>query len=311
MVLDLGAIATAPVFIIGMALALVAIKVVLIAPLGLLFGMPRGQALALGLLLSQGGEFAFVLFAQAQTALLIAPEAASMFSAIVTVSMMTTPFLLMIARRLEFSEKADDASGLDGPDKAPRGAAIVVGYGRFGQTIAQMLMGQGCKVILIDMKPAQIEISRQFDIKVYYGDGTRVDLLRRAGADEANLIIFAHDDRNFSAGALQPILEAFPQASVLVRAFDRRHLIEMTDLNLGGTIREVYESAVSMGRIALEKLGLDAEQVDEVERQYRDNDRKRLDMQISSGALETAKDLMYRPGRTMVLPEKQTIGDEA
>jgi monovalent cation:proton antiporter-2 (CPA2) family protein len=311
MVLDIGALARAPFFIVGMALVLVAVKVALIVPLGILFRMPKGQALALGLLLSQGGEFAFVLFAQAQGALLIAPEAASMFSAIVTVSMVTTPFLLMIARRLEFSTKEDDASGLEGPERAGRNAVIIVGYGRFGQTVAQMLMGKGCKVTLIDKKPAQIELSSQFDIKVYYGNGTNIDLLRRAGADEVNLLVFAIDDRNLSAATLQEILEAFPQASVLVRAFDRRQLISLTELNLGGVVREVYESAVAMGRIALEKLGLDPDQVDEVERQYRENDRKRLDVQISSGALEAAKDLMYRPGRTMVLPERQTIGDDA
>lgn len=311
MVLDIGALARAPFFIVGMALVLVAVKVALIVPLGILFRMPKGQALALGLLLSQGGEFAFVLFAQAQGALLIAPEAASMFSAIVTVSMVTTPFLLMIARRLEFSTKEEDGNGLEGPERAGRNAVIIVGYGRFGQTVAQMLMGKGCKVTLIDKKPAQIELSSQFDIKVYYGDGTRIDLLRRAGADEVNLLVFAIDDRNLSAATLQEILEAFPQASVLVRAFDRRQLISLTKLNLGGVVREVYESAVAMGRIALEKLGLDPDQVDEVERQYRENDRKRLDVQISSGALEAAKDLMYRPGRTMVLPERQTIGDDA
>jgi monovalent cation:proton antiporter-2 (CPA2) family protein len=311
MVLDIGALARAPFFIVGMALVLVAVKVALIVPLGILFRMPKGQALALGLLLSQGGEFAFVLFAQAQGALLIAPEAASMFSAIVTVSMVTTPFLLMIARRLEFSTKEEDGNGLEGPERAGRNAVIIVGYGRFGQTVAQMLMGKGCKVTLIDKKPAQIEQSSQFDIKVYYGDGTRIDLLRRAGADEVNLLVFAIDDRNLSAATLQEILEAFPQASVLVRAFDRRQLISLTELNLGGVVREVYESAVTMGRIALEKLGLDPDQVDEVERQYRENDRKRLDVQISSGALEAAKDLMYRPGRTMVLPERQTIGDDA
>jgi CPA2 family monovalent cation:H+ antiporter-2 len=313
MVLDVGVIMRTPFFIIGMAFALVAIKVALIMPLGLLFGMARGQALALGLLLSQGGEFAFVLFAQAQGALLIAPAAASTFSAIVTLSMATTPFLLMIARRLEFSakERESDGSGLDGPESAPRGTAIIVGYGRFGQTIAQMLMGQGCKVTLIDKKPAQIEQSSQFDFKVYYGDGSRIDLLRRAGAEEANLLIFCHDERSFSTAQVQPILEAFPQAAVLVRAFDRRHLIELTGLNLNGVTREVYESAIAMGRTALTSLGLDPDEVDEIERQYRDNDRKRLDVQISTGALSSAKDLMYRPGRMMILPEKQIVGDEA
>ncbi|MBN8818792.1 MAG: cation:proton antiporter [Sphingomonas sp.] len=311
MVLDIGVIVQEPLFIIGMAIALVVVKVALITPLGLLFGMSRTQALGLGLLLSQGGEFGFVLFAQAQGALLIAPEAASMFSAIVTLSMASTPFLLMIARRLEFSSKEPDALSLEGPDKAPRGRAIIVGYGRFGQTVAQMLMGQGCRVTLIDRKPAQIEQSRLFDIKVYYGDGTSIDLLRRAGADEANLLIFAHDDRNFSSSAVQEIMNAFPQAAVLVRAFDRRQLIDMSELDIGGTVREVYESAVTMGRMALEGLGLDPAAVDEIERQYRANDRERLDVQIASGALVAAKDLMYRPGRTMVLPQRQIVGDEA
>jgi len=310
MVLDVGVIARTPFFIIGMALALVAVKVVIIAPIALLFGVPRNQALALGLLLSQGGEFAFVLFAQAQAALLIAPAAASTFSAIVTVSMMTTPFLLMIADRLEFANGKEDGAGLDGPERAPRAAAIIVGYGRFGQTVSQMLMGQGCKVTLIDKKPAQIEQSSLFDIKVYYGDGTRVDLLRRAGAEEANLLIFCMDDASFAGPRLEPILEAFPQAAVLVRAYDRRHLLALTDLNLAGTTREVYESAIALARMALGQLGLDEADIAEIERQYRENDRQRLDVQIGAGLL-AAKDLMYRPGRTMVLPERQTIGDEA
>lgn len=309
MVLDVGVIVRSPVFIIGMALALVAVKVALITPIALLFGVPRGQALGLGLLLSQGGEFAFVLFAQAQNALLIAPEASSMFSAIVTLSMMTTPFLLMLARRLEFSREGD-GDGLEGPDGAPRAAAIIIGYGRFGQTVSQMLMGQGCQVTLIDKKPAQIEQSSLFDFKVYYGDGTRVDLLRRAGAEEADLLIFCIDDRSFAGARLEPILEAFPQAAVLVRAYDRQHLLALADLDLAGTTREVYESAIALARAALGRLGLDAAEVAEVERQYRENDRERLDVQMASGLL-AAKDLMYRPGRTMVLPARQTVGDEA
>lgn len=311
MVLDLRVLVNSPLFIFGLAFLLVVVKVGIITLLARLFGMPKGQALALGLLLSQGGEFGFVLFAQAKDALLVAPSAASAFSAIVTISMVSTPFLLMIARRLEFSEKDGNGDGLDGPERAPRGSAIVIGYGRFGQTVAQMLTGQGCKVTLIDKKPAQIEQSRIFDIKVYYGDGTRVDLLRRAGAEEANLLIFAIDDRHLSAGVMKPILETFPQASVLVRAYDRRQLIDLIDLGLAGIKREVFESAVAMGRMALAELGLNEEQVAEVERQYRENDRQRLDAQLAAGALTAAKDLLYRPGRTMVLPEPQTVGDEA
>src|SRR3546814_7759338 len=101
--------------------------------------------------------------------------------------MATTPFLMLFARRLEF---ARPKAGLDlpRPEDAPRGTAIIVGYGRFGQTVAQMLMGHGFGVVLIDKKPSQIEVSSQFDMKVYYGDGTRIDLLRRSGAEEARLI---------------------------------------------------------------------------------------------------------------------------
>lgn len=310
MALDIGVIASSPLFIIGMALALVAIKVALITPIALLFKVPKRQALALGLLLSQGGEFAFVLFAQAQSALLIAPAAASMFSAIVTLSMVTTPFLLIFANRLELKQDDGDGEGLDGPDGAPGASAIIVGYGRFGQTIAQMLMGQGCKVTLIDRKPAQIEQSSLFDIKVYYGDGTRIDLLRGAGAEDASLLIFAHDDASFAGARVQAIMDAFPQAAVLVRAYDRRHLLALHDLGLAGTTREVFESAIALARSALGRLGLDQAQVAEVERQYRENDRQRLEAQVGAG-LMAGKDLMYRPGRTMVLPEQQTVGDEA
>jgi len=109
---------------------------------------------------------------------------------------------------------------------------------------------------------------------------------------------------------LQPILDAFPQADVLVRAFDRRQLLDFNGLPLAGVTREVFESAVAMGRTALEKMGLDATQIDEVERQYRENDRARLDVQLSAGVM-AAGDLLYRPGRTMILPERSTIGDDA
>jgi CPA2 family monovalent cation:H+ antiporter-2 len=310
MMLDLGAIATRPLFVVSMALALIAAKAAILFLIGLVFKMNWRSALALGLLLSQGGEFGFVLFAQAQDALLIEPQAASMFSAIVTVSMMTTPFLLLLARRFEFAVRDDDSAGLDGPERAPRGRAIVVGYGRFGQTVSQMLMGQGCQVTLIDRKPAQIERSSQNDIKVYYGDGTQVDLLRRAGADAANLLIFAHDDRAFTPAVIQPVLDAFPHLAVMVRAFDRAHLIELTDLPLAAVVREVYESAIVMGRAALAQLGLQRDELDEIERQYRDNDHARLDVQIASGLL-AAKHLLFRPGRTMVLPARQALGDDA
>lgn len=310
MVLDLGTVAANPMFVIGMAAVLVATKAALITGLARLFGMVWPQAVGAGLLLSQGGEFGFVLFAQAQNALLIAPEAASLFSAIVTFSMATTPFLMLFARRLEFA-RPKTGFDLPRPEDAPRGTAIIVGYGRFGQTVAQMLMGHGFGVVLIDKKPAQIEVSSQFDMNVYYGDGTRIELLRRAGGEEARLIAFCIDDPALDSRIMEPIAEAFPQAALLVRAFDRRQLLALKDLDLAGVVREVFESAICMGVQAMHSLGVPQEEIEEVERQYRQNDEQRLAVQIEHGNLLSAKDLMFRPGRAMRLIARGDGGDES
>jgi CPA2 family monovalent cation:H+ antiporter-2 len=310
MVLDLHAVAANPLFVIGMAVILVLTKAALITGLARLFGMERNQAIGSGLLLSQGGEFGFVLFAQAQGALLIAPQAASLFSAIVTFSMATTPFLMLFARKLEFA-KPKVKGDFSVPEDAPRGTAIIVGYGRFGQTVAQMLMGHGFGVVLIDKKPSQIEVSSRFDMKVYYGDGTRIDLLRRSGGEEARLIAFCIDDPSLDARVLEPIAEAFPQAALLVRAFDRRQLLALRDMDLAGVVREVFESAICMGVQAMEALGVPASEVEEVERQYRRNDEQRMELQIEHGTLMAAKELMYRPGRRMRLLARGDGEEEA
>ena len=180
MLLDLQAIAERPLFVIAIAAGLVAIKAGIIFGLARLFGLAWRPALAMGLLLSQGGEFGFVLFAQAQQGLLIAPEAASLFGAVVTLSMATTPFLMKLSRR--FREPPPRAR-TDLPEPSNDGAsAIVVGWGRFGQTVGFMLSLQGISVTMIDRKAAQIDVSQEFGIKVYFGDGTRLDLLRQAAA---------------------------------------------------------------------------------------------------------------------------------
>ena len=299
MMLDLQAIAARPAFVIAIAILLVLIKAGVIFGLARLFGSGRREALGLGLLLSQGGEFGFVLFAQAQTAQLIRPEAASLFGAIVTLSMVTTPFLMMIAAR--YVRPAQDQGEREGPDGVKPASAIVVGYGRFGQTVAQMLAAKGVTLTLIDSKARQIDVSQEYGgTKVYYGDGTRLDLLRQAGAEEARAILFCHDDPEFDAIRLEPILEAFPQASVLVRVFDRRQLLALGDLDISGTVREVFESAMCMGRQALQTLGFSEQAVAWVEEEYRRRDLDRLDRQASSGDMHAGEELVFRPGRTLV-----------
>jgi len=305
MMLDLNAIVDRPLFVVGMAAALITVKATVLFGIARLFGIANRRALKLGLLLSQGGEFAFVLLAAAQGAMLIEAEAASLFGAIVTLSMATTPFLMMLNDRLDRIGVRDKGEGLDGPDASPPSRAIVVGFGRFGQTVSQMMMAKGIPVTLIDFKPSQIEMSDRFGMKVYYGDGTRIDLLRTAGAGDAEAIFFCHDGVPIKAAKLEPILEAFPQASVFVRAFDRIHLMELQKLDIH-TVREVFESAVCMGRSALTTLGIDEDEAARVEEDYRARDRQRLQGQSESGDLHAMKDKMFTPDNQIAEPARDS-----
>jgi xanthine/CO dehydrogenase XdhC/CoxF family maturation factor len=160
--------------------------------------------------------------------------------------MVSTPFLMLFARNFEFAPESNTPD-LDGPEHAPRGTAIVVGYGRFGQIVTQMLNAVDCSVTLIDKKPSQIETSGRFDTKVYYGDGLRVDVLRRADAEEARLIIFCTDDRSVDANVLAPIVKAFPNAKILTRVFDRRQLMAIDGAGVDGAVRETFESSIALG----------------------------------------------------------------
>ena len=296
MLLDLGAIIANPVFVFGMAAVVIVVKLGIIASLARWFGTPWRKAFGLGLLLSQGGEFGFVLFKQAQEALLIDPEAASLFGAIVTISMAATPFLLMAAARYEDGQQAEGDLP-DGPELAPRANAIVVGFGRFGQAVSQILMGYGVSVTMIDIKPGQIETSGTYGAKVWYGDGRRVDLLRKAGADEAQLILFCLDDKDFAPRDLEAIQHSFPDAALFIRAYDRRQLIKFNDLGEGRVIREVYESAVRMGIEALAVLGASGDDIAGVEADFRHRDARRLAAQIDTGDFHALKDIFYRSGR--------------
>ncbi len=301
MMLDLHVVAERPFFVIAMALAVVATKAIVMFGIAKAFGIGNRSALAFGVLLSQGGEFGFVLFAQAKEALLIRPEAASLFGAVVTLSMATTPFLMMFAQRyIKPPVNHDERPGPDGSDRA---AAIVVGYGRFGQTVAQMLMASGTQVTLIDNKPSQIDISGQFGMRVQYGDGTRVDLLRQAGAAEARVIIFCVDGDGLDKAVLQPILNAFPKAAILVRAFDRRHMMALARLDIVGAVREIFESAVLLGREALLSVGVVEGNVDKIEAEYRRRDGSRLEAQMASGDIATGRDDMFTPDRKLDLEE--------
>lgn len=295
MMLDLGAIAERPLFVLGMAAALIVTKAVVIFGIArLLFGMAWRPALALGLLLSQGGEFGFVLFAQAQNALLIDPSAASLFGAVVTVSMATTPFLMMATQR--FRAEPVDKQEREAPQH-DGASAIVIGYGRFGQAVAQMLIGQGLSVTLVDKDVEMIDVAGTFGMKVYYGDGTRIDLLRQAGAGDAELLLFCIDGDVIDAEMLHGIHTAFPQAQLFVRAYDRRSVMKMAGAPVQGIVREVMESAIAMAKKAMQAVGVDEGEISQTETEFRERDIKRLKVQKETGDLYAARDVMFSQER--------------
>ena len=288
MMLNLHAIAERPLFVAGMALLLIAVKTGVITLIARAFRMPWRGAFALGILLSQGGEFGFVLFAQAQNAWLIDPAVASLFGAVVTLSMATTPFLMMATRRFR-DAPAGAAEEREGPHNDGANA-LIVGYGRFGQTVAQMLIASDVPVTLIDTDIEMIDVARDFGAKVYFGDGTRMDVLRQAGAAEAELIMFCIDGDQLDAAMIESVHEAFPQAAIYVRAFDRRAVIKLRSAPTSYVVREVLESAVKMARLALQSLEVGTEQIDRAEDMYRARDKERLKLQIEAGDVRAARD---------------------
>lgn len=297
MMLDVGVVLERPWMVIGLALMLILVKTGVLYVLAFAFGMRGRSALWLALLLSQGGEFGFVLFTQAERAMLITSEGTSLFGAVVTLSMASTPFLMKVIR--SFNRPAPLPAGLEGPETSPESRVLVIGYGRFGQTVAQMLMASGVAVTLIDSKPAQIERTASFGMKVYYGDGRRIDLLRSAGAADANLIVYCVDGDWLDKETLEKVQQAFPQAGLLVRVFDRRHWIALDGIDLTGVVREVHESAVLMGRMALHRLGVDPAEIERIEAAYRQRDEERLGMQSASGDLHSGQDRMFHPSRPL------------
>jgi len=233
-------------------------------------------------LLSQGGEFGFILFAEAEKALLIDPEASSLFGAVITLSMATTPFLMLLARRFGTAQN-QGTSDLEGPSPSDTSSVIIVGQGRFGQTVSQMLGGAKIPLTLIDLKPEQIDVHQQFGVKVFYGDGTRVDLLQRAGAGESRAIIFCMDDKDFDANQVNAIARAFPDTKLLVRAYDRRQLLALKGTSVVAMKREVFESAIHLARQAMFLIDIDDTLVEEVDMEFRRLDCERLEAQINAG----------------------------
>ena len=302
MTLDLGVVRDQWPLIIVLVIGIMVIKTGVIFALARGFGSGTTRAFQMGLLLAQGGEFGFVLFAQAASGLLITAEAAQLFGAVVTISMALTPLIFLLASKLRVGE-ATSETVRDGPETAlnrdgGNARAIIVGGGRFGQVVAQMLAARGVLVTSIDLDAELIDVSKRFGVKVYWGDGRRMDLLRAAGIDQAGLLVFAIDGAWDPAAVLGPIQTEWPDLAILARAFDRVHLLALRRAGVETVVRETFESGVAMGREALVTLGTPATIIDAIEDEFRRRDAERLDLQLCSDDPTTGAETLIRGALT-------------
>jgi len=274
MSVDLGLFVRVPMVVLGIALGIVALKVALLLAIARGFRLCGADGALFALGLSQVGEFAFVLFGVATTERIITNENADILNAAVAASMLSTPLLMIlyekvIVPRLEISEpRAADVIDEENP-------VIVAGYGRFGQVVARLLNGRGIGTTVVDHDPNQIEIVRRFGQKAYYGDVTRLDLLRSAGAARAKLLVIAVDDKEAALSTARLAQEHFPHLAILARAYSRTDAFEYTALGIP-VIRETFGSAIDAGESALRVLGHSAHDAQRLASQFRRHDEDLL-----------------------------------
>ncbi|KAA6129214.1 glutathione-regulated potassium-efflux system protein KefC [Cupriavidus cauae] len=257
MSIDFGVMAQQPWQVLGMVAAVVGAKVLVLRLLAPRFEIARGQRLLFALLISQAGEFAFVVFGVARSAGLLPENIAALLVLVVALSMVTTPLLLLaydqiVAPRAgKLRQRADDTIE---PQDNP---VLIAGFGRFGQIVGRLLYAQGIGVTVLDHDPDQIDFLRQFGFKVFYGDATRMDLLEAAGAAKAKILVVAVDGMDESLALIDRVRQRFPHLRIYARARHVSHVYLLKDRGVELFEREMFEGSLMLGRRVLEGLGLD------------------------------------------------------
>lgn len=281
MTMDLRLLAASPWSILAMGAALLGIKTLV------LFGIARAlkvggrDALRFGLLLSQGGEFAFVLFTQAGALNLLPTEMIAKLNLVVALSMAATPLLLKLVQRLWPAPKTGHRSTEDEPAPHGQPAVIVAGFGRFGQIIGRILVSRRIPFTALDSNPDHIDTVRRFGNEVYFGDVTRLDLLHTAGLQHARIMVLAIDDVQASLRAVRLIREHFPHITLIVRARDRYHAYSLMAEGVEHVIRETLDSSLRAAQTTLAQLGMPETTAIDLVRTFRDVDERLLREQFA------------------------------
>ncbi len=268
-----------PLRLLGLTLLLMALKIAVLYPLGRLYGLSTAASRSYAATLAQGGEFAFVLLGVAISVQALNAGQGDTVVVAVTLSMVLTPFLFMaveaVNRKLTGTEETRPFDEMD--DDANQ--VIIAGFGRFGQITARVLQSRGIGFTALESSAAQVDFVRKFGNKVYYGDPSRLDLLRAAGADKARLMVIAVDDVEASMKTAELVKHQFPHLQILARAHDRHHAYLLMDLGIEHIYRETLGSSLELTQSLLQQLGDSPERASNTVRRFREHDEKTLRMQ--------------------------------
>ncbi len=283
------------------------IKAVVIYALCRAAGSPHNDAVRIAGLLPQGGEFGFVLFSAASASGgLFSANTASMLIAIVTLSMALTPLSSALAKRLV---KGDAQEELDEDFEGAGSDVLMIGFSRFGQIAAQILLASGRDVTVIDFSADRIRQASSFGFRIYFGDGTRKDVLRSAGIDRAKIVVVSTHLREVTDKIVELVQTDYPHARIFVRSYDRVHSIELRHKGVDYELRETLESGLLFGRRTLEALGVSEAEAYEIGEDIRKRDEQRLVLQVSEG-LQAGTDMLYsRPVKPEPLVKPKRAAD--
>ncbi|KRB49876.1 potassium transporter TrkA [Rhizobium sp. Root708] len=277
-------------------LIVIAVPVVMIAKglviyaISRIAGSSHDDAIRIAFLLPQGGEFGFVLFSAAGAAGLMPPSTASLLIAIVTMSMALTPIGTMISKRLLTGDKQEEQ--LDEDFEGAGADVLMIGFSRFGQISAQILLAGGRAVTVIDTSADRIRQASSFGFRIYFGDGTRKDVLRAAGVDHAKIVVICTQKREVTDKIVELVQDEYRHAKLFVRSYDRIHSIALRNRNVDYELRETLESGLLFGRRTLEALGVSEVDAYEIGEDIRRRDEQRLVLQSSEG-LQAGRDMLF------------------
>ncbi|MDQ0589322.1 glutathione-regulated potassium-efflux system protein KefC [Variovorax paradoxus] len=277
MSINFGVLIASPVLMALLVVGFMAIKLAVIYALAKAMGLAYQERPVFTLLLAQGGEFAFVVF-QAAGPDVLPPEITSLLIGAVALSMLLSPLLLVLLDKFVLPRYSrSNGPQLEEISEQQDAKVLICGFGRYGQIVGRMLMSQGLRVTVLDHDADTVEGLRQFGFRVFYGDATRLDLLRTAGAGTAKAIVVAVDDIEQSLEIVDLVKEHFPKARIIARARNVNHLFQLRDRGVTDVEREVFESSLRSARSTLEALGWPAHEARESAMRFRRRNLKLSD----------------------------------